>query len=522
LGTRPFGPKRIFFDRILRKSYWTWRKHPSIIIPTILAMALLLVEESIVSLATVILETLWASTGTLLEILTQYRSSGLLGLLQYPASSPSLIPTFFVSIFLLVLVGTVGIGYIYSCEYGIYIEAWNNETVPIRSLLANGSRNWKAMALTFLLSSLLTWGPTLIGLGLIVGASLSLNRILLLGSVLLLAPLFVASAILSVFTIYTYPAVVADQLSGLSAIRQSFRVSSHNLGITLTYLIIQSVSIGLLLLVAIFASGLGLVLGSTVEVVLIFILLPIFHLTKTMIYFHARPSVPEMAIETSPPIWRDLFETFPRAAWTRVKVGLSEGARFLIGPRNLPFHAATVGIFILGVYLGDYVSVNGWASFLVSTPGYQPGHGNPELTQVFLPSLGFDIFFHNWIVSFATVLSGFGFGAPSSILILYTGFTVGRLIVPQISSFTMFAAIILPHGIIEIPSFLLAGSMGARLGYAIFKSRVNPGPDSESYLSKTLRTAIYVATGLLPFFFVAGMIEGDITPIIARMFGWTF
>ena len=485
-------------------------------------MALVLAEESIVNLATMILETLWASTGTLLEILTQYRNSGLLSLLQYPASSPSLIPTFTVSIILLVIVGTIGIGYIYSCEYGIYIEAWNNETVPIRSLLVNGSRNWKDMALTFLLSNLLTWGPSIIGLGLVLGSSLSLNRLLLLGSLLLLAPLFVGSIILSIFTVYAYPAVAADRVSGLAAIRQSFRVASHNLGITLTYLVIQGLSTSLLGLVVIFANGLGLVLTTSVEIVLIFILIPILQLTKTMIYFHARPSIPEIALETFPPIWRDVFGAFPRAAWLRVKRGLSETGRFLVGPRNLPFHAASVALFFLGVYLGEYVSANGWATFLTTTPGYSPGQGNPLINSVFLPSLGFDIFLHNWTVSFSTILSGLGFGTPSSVLILYTGFTLGRLINPQISSFTMFASIILPHGIIEIPSFLVAGSMAARLGYALLKTKLSPGPDSQNYLAKTLRTAIYLATGLLPLFFVAGMIEGDITPIIARMFGWTF
>ena len=485
-------------------------------------MALVLTEDSILYLATVVLETLWASSGTLLGILTDYRNAGLSGLFQNQASYLSFVPTFIVAVFALVFVGLIGAGYLYSCEYGLYVEAWNNETVPVRSLLVNGARRWKAMTLTFLLSTLLTWGPGIVGVILVVGSSLSLNRVLLISSLLVLAPLLIASATVSLFTIYTYPAVVADRLSGFGAIRQSFRVSSHNLGITLTYSIIQGLSLGLLLLVWILAGSLGLELTSAVEVVLIFILMPILHLAKTMIYFHARPSVPEMTIETSPPIWRDLFRTFPKAAWMRVRTGFSEGARFLIGPRNLPFHAASVGVFVLGIYLGYYVSVNGWASFVLSTPGYQPGQGNPIINNVFLPFLGFDIFLHNWTVSFATILSGFGFGVPSLIAILYTGFTLGRIAVPQISSFTMFAAIILPHGIIEIPSFLLAGSLGMRLGYAVLKGKLSPGPESENYLSKTLRTAIYVATGLLPLFFVAGMIEGDITPIIARIFGWTF
>jgi uncharacterized membrane protein SpoIIM required for sporulation len=33
---------------------------------------------------------------------------------------------------------------------------------------------------------------------------------------------------------------------------------------------------------------------------------------------------------------------------------------------------------------------------------------------------------------------------------------------------------------------------------------------------------VYVVVGLAPLFFVAGLIEADVTPWIMRMFGWTF
>jgi len=37
-----------------------------------------------------------------------------------------------------------------------------------------------------------------------------------------------------------------------------------------------------------------------------------------------------------------------------------------------------------------------------------------------------------------------------------------------------------------------------------------------------MRLAVYVVVGLAPLFFIAGLIEADITPFIMRMFGWTF
>ena len=106
---------------------------------------------------------------------------------------------------------------------------------------------------------------------------------------------------------------------------------------------------------------------------------------------------------------------------------------------------------------------------------------------------------------------------------MFNGFILGVLVVPQLSpSLTMFYAAILPHGIIEIPSFVLSGSVGLKLGYAALKARFRRGSENDDYHAKTLRVAVYVVVGLAPLFLIAGLIEADITPIIMRMFGWVF
>lgn len=267
---------------------------------------------------------------------------------------------------------------------------------------------------------------------------------------------------------------------------------------------------------------LGIPLTSLVTVVLSFALTPILHMTKTMIFYYAGPTVPEMPFRLSNPIWNDVIRRLPRTAWKKIRLGLSETARFIIAPRNLPFHLASALAFIIGILLGNYVSNNGVASYFLAQ-GYQPGHGNPLLNQVIQPALGVDIFLNNWYVSIGTALAGLGFGAPSFITILFNGFILGILEVPALSpSLTMFLAAILPHGIIEIPSFVLAGSVGLRLGYAALKSRFQGGPENSTYLARTLRLAVYIVVGLAPLFLIAGLIEADITPYIMRLFGWTF
>lgn len=523
------GLKRILFDRVFERSFWTWRKHPAIIIPTMLGSALQVILQSIVTLVIMLLLTSWALSGSLSRVLTVFGNSGLLGVLQDPTLSFTLIPVVVVMLVALVLLAIVGAGYVYSSEYGIYVEAWIKDSVPVKSVLENGSRRWRAMAWTLFLSNLITWGPAAIGYTLIIASTSSINNvaglIAFFTAISVFQPLLFASLVLSVFTVYSYPAVVVDQVSGLRAIRQSFRVASHNLGVTLTYSLVRIIFQGLLLLVVFFAGTIGLPLTSLITVILSFLLTPILHLTKTMIYYYAGSSIPEMPFQLSNPIWQDVFRRLPRAAWMKIKTGLSEGFRFVIGPRNFPFHALSMLAFALGIYLGYYVSVNGVASFFLSL-GYQPGHGNSLLAQLpvpALPVLGIDIFLNNWLVSIATALSGLGFGAPSFLTIMFNGFILGVLLAPQLSpSMTMFLAAILPHGIIEIPAFVLSGSMGIRLGYAVWKAKFRRGPENDAYLSRTLRLAVYVVVGLAPLFFVAGLIEADITPWIMRMFGWTF
>jgi hypothetical protein len=120
----------------------------------------------------------------------------------------------------------------------MYVDAWNKDSVPVRSVLKNGSRRWRPMAWTLLLSNLITWGPAVIGYVLLIASAASANStvglVAVIASFSIFQPLLFASLILAVFTVYSYPAVIVDQVSGFRAIRHSFRVAGHNLGITLT------------------------------------------------------------------------------------------------------------------------------------------------------------------------------------------------------------------------------------------------------------------------------------------------
>ncbi len=539
-GNPFFGLKRVFLDRIFERSYWTWRKHPIIIVPSMLGTALSVIGQSVLTTGLIVFLIVITMGGTLPSLLSQLSSGGFsLSLLLTSSYSPLLITVLIVSVVGYLLTAILGGGFVYSSEYGVYLDAWNKNKATFGSILEYGSRNWKRMAWTLLLSNLITWAPlAAVFLGIVAS---SLNATSIAGVVGFAVSSYLlyfaagASLTLALFTVYSYPAVIVDNVSGVRAIRKSFAVASRNLGTTIAYSTVRILFQLLLSLVVFLGGSILLPLSSFSSAILSLLLMPILHSTKTMIYYYSKPEVEEMPFELSNPIWQDIWRRLPRAAWSKIKTGLSEAGRFVIGPRNLPFHLLSILAFALGVFYGNYVSVNGVKSYL-SSVGYVPGQGNPSVVfpRVIPPVLGADIFLNNWLVSIATGLAGIGFGAPSFAIILFNGFILGILL--PLSTLTMFLAAILPHGIIEIPSFILAGSMGIKLGYAGL-SRImgaERGRDiasssdhyesssGEGYLSQTLRQTVYVVVGLAPLFLVAGLIEADITPIIMRMFGWTF
>jgi len=292
----------------------------------------------------------------------------------------------------------------------------------------------------------------------------------------------------------------------------------------MTYVVVRGAFQLILLSIAVpLGSALHVPLTSLLTVVITLLLLPILHSTKTMIYHYARPDVPEMEFSVTNPIIPDMYRKLPRAGWLKVKRGLVEIRTYLGDLGNIPYHVASIGALALGIVLGNYVTNNGLLSALSQLGLLHPGKGNPnvDISKVVPPFLGVDIFFHNWLVSIGTAMAGIGFGLPSFADILFNGFILG-VIQPTIPSDTLFYSAILPHGIIEIPSLVLAGSVGIKLGVAAWRVKLWPTPENREALSRDLLQAVYVVVGLALLFLIAGLIEGVVTPQIMKLYGWTF
>jgi len=527
---QPPRSKRVFFDRIFHRSYWTWRRHPAIIVPTMLSSGLSAVRQAALTLPVVIYLTWLASTDNLARFLRVFYApgtgylGGVRGLFNDPSFSPGLILVICSVVFTVILVEVIGGGFVLSSDYGTYLEAWSKNSVPISTVLERGRKDWKRVAWTILLTDIVTWGPAALGIGLFLveaaglGTPLSsLSRaflVLLYG--LLAGILVIVSLIISIFTVFSIPAAIVDQTSGLKAISNSFNFVAHNFRATLTYISVRIFFLILYLILLFVQLSTGQLLSSFGSIVLTLVATPILHSTKALVYWYGRSGEAEMRFEVSEPIWADIALRLPKSAWKKMRVGLGEISRFLLSARNLPFHVLSTLSLVLGIWLGDYVSSHGLLNFLPIHPGVI----SPVIVQNFGPILGIDLFLNNWLVSIATGMSGIAFGVPSFQTILLNGFMVG-IIIPAFSDLTLLLASLVPHGVIEIPSFILSGSIGLKLGWAAINARVRPSPENQELLSKTLRQTVYIVVGLAPLFLVAGLIEGNVTLIIMRWFGWT-
>src|SRR3989442_3152509 len=202
-----------------------------------LGTAINVIEQSIVTLAIILFLVDLSARGILPQFLSQLSSVGILGIFQSPNYGTEVTILLLLTIASLIIVAVIGGGWALSSEYGTYKEAWTASSVSTGSVLENGSRRWRAMAWTIVVFYIITWGPAAIGYTLLLLSLLSVTSLSGLFTALLSSVLaelaILTSVVISIFTLYSFAAVVVDNVSGLGAIRQSFRVAGRNLGITI-------------------------------------------------------------------------------------------------------------------------------------------------------------------------------------------------------------------------------------------------------------------------------------------------
>ena len=121
------------------------------------------------------------------------------------------------------------------------------------------------------------------------------------------------------------------------------------------------------------------------------------------------------------------------------------------------------------------------------------------------------IFTHNIQVTFLAFAGGLLLGVGSLWILAYNGLLLGALagITIQAGNFSVFLRYVVPHGILELSCFTVAGAAGIRLGWAL----IDPGWLTRGEaLRRQARPAVAMIIGAAPCLVVAGLTEGFVTP----------
>lgn len=161
--------------------------------------------------------------------------------------------------------------------------------------------------------------------------------------------------------------------------------------------------------------------------------------------------------------------------------------------------------------------------------GYYSGRIHPEEAKKLLETLSKDlgalksinaiamflfIFANNAVKSFAMVILGTFFGIIPVLFVIVNGLLIGvtaSVIVARQGMEFLFVGIA-PHGILEIPAFLIAGAYGMRLGRKYYRSLRHNDPFKPLFVH-TMRKMVKI---VLPLLIIASFIETFITVALLR------
>jgi uncharacterized membrane protein SpoIIM required for sporulation len=122
-----------------------------------------------------------------------------------------------------------------------------------------------------------------------------------------------------------------------------------------------------------------------------------------------------------------------------------------------------------------------------------------------------EILTNNIRVSFLAFGLGITFGIGTLLVVLYNGMMLGSLcgLAVEAGNGETFFALVFPHGVLELSIIVVAAASGTRIGWAMLA----PGNRTRTVaLSSAGRHAVEVVLGTIPWFVLAGLIEGFLTP----------
>jgi len=208
--------------------------------------------------------------------------------------------------------------------------------------------------------------------------------------------------------------------------------------------------------------------------------------------------------------------------YSRRKTSLMTIIRFLrdeypvIFQRQIGFVAASLGVTLTFAVLG--------AALTLANPEFMRHFLGPQMIDTMerhemwtksvvsvAPMESSGIMTHNLSVSFATFITGIIFGLGTFYMLLVNGMLLG-VIGAACHHYDMSISLwsfVAPHGSLELPSIILAGAAGFRLGHAMLFPGALRWKES---IARGGMEATLLVSGILPLLVIAGTLEGFFSP----------
>jgi stage II sporulation protein M len=184
-----------------------------------------------------------------------------------------------------------------------------------------------------------------------------------------------------------------------------------------------------------------------------------------------------------------------------------------------PFIAVVVALFLLSCMAG-YMMPS-------ATPGASDAllsglKGKAEsITSQSPPMVMLSIFANNAMVALVAMLAGLAAGLFPAFFVVSNGLIIGIMLetivrnLGVVGGVAVFAAGILPHGIIELPAVLISTAIGLNLGYAVLRAVFT----GKGFVVAEIKTGLRMfLSWIVPALVVAAFIETYVTAAILAAF----
>ena len=289
--------------------------------------------------------------------------------------------------------------------------------------------------------------------------------------------------------VFSLPSVVIGGRHPLSALMESLRLFGENIAEVLGLAVIGFATEILTAFLAGASGGFGMLFGGLAMLFSLILVRPLILVALAVLYMSATGRGVDTKRYTGPNI--------AYLAYRILRESLGELRGILHEPVWL---LASLLLFLSGAYPGFLVggSALGRAVWKLVV-----GDAHEMLSKPPAFTLFPGIFFHNWTAAILASASGIYTPLAPALVALVNGFVLGFVIGAVDTKVAIVG--IAPHGIVELPCFVIAVAAGIRLFFRLLGS---------GRPARELKRALLVAAALMPFLLVAALIEAFITPAL--------